>query len=160
MSVPMTVLAAPQYRFGAGEGRTDSVNINDYHTDSWERFWHNYFFTSGMDYRYDLGRPTSYMGFVPADVYSLNVRRDANTSLHPPRYGIFSGFIPTDFTNLLFVQGITPMDWITLNWDNPNMLTTFDTLFMGVNAANSGNNMNVQNAGAGGFLPPTSMMNP
>ena len=68
----VNVYAAPQHGFGQGQGRTGPVLENDYHTAAWERFHFNYHFESGMDYRFDLGWPTTWDGFVPVDVYSVN----------------------------------------------------------------------------------------
>jgi hypothetical protein len=157
LSSPITTLAAPQYGFGQGQGRTDTINENDFHTAEWARFWFNYFFSSGMDYRYDLGRPTTFSGFVPVDVYSVNIRRDANTSFLPPQYGISSGFIPTNPSNILFPP-VPNLAYFTA-WllENPDMIPLFDTLFMGVNAPPLDNPMNMQNVGGGNFLPPTSI---
>jgi len=160
LSTPLTTLAAPQYGFGQGQGRTDTINENDFHTDSWERFWFNYFFTSGMNYRFDLGTPTSFTGFVPVDVYSVNVRRDANTSSLPPQYGIFSGFFPTNPSNIFFPPMPNPAFFTALLLENPDMIPLFDTLFMGVNAPPVENPLNMNNVGSGNFLPPTSITGP
>jgi hypothetical protein len=157
LSAPLTAYAAPQYRFGAGEGRTDSVNANDYHTAAWERFLFNYYITSGMDYRFELGRPTTFLSVVPIDVYSVNIRRDANASFQPPSYGIFSGFIPTNQVNIFFPQSVNPALWKAWELENPNVIPVFDTQHLGVNAPTVGNPVNLQNVGGGGFLPPTSI---
>ena len=159
--------AAPQHGFGQGQGRTDTINENDFHTAAWDRFSHNYQFTSGSDHRFDLGRPTQFNGFVPVDVFSVNVRRDANVSLQPPRYGIFSGHIPTHPVSDFFPQPVNP------NFHQPFMIQStqldprFDTLQQGVNFQPVGNPMNIHTTGApattnastdsGGFLPPTSI---
>jgi hypothetical protein len=155
-----TAYAAPQHGFGRDPGRIDSINENDFHTSQWERFSFNYQFVSGADHRFELGRPTTFNGFVPADVFTVNVRRDANVTMRPPSYGIFSGFIPTDPASRFFPQPINP------NFHQPFMIEStaldprFDTLQQGVNAQPIGNPMNVQqNTTTGGFLPPTSIQN-
>jgi hypothetical protein len=159
----VTAHAAPQYGYGRGQGRTDSVNINDYHTSSWDRFSHNYQFSSGADYRFDFGRPTTYSGFVPVDALSVNIRRDANVALQPPSYGVFSGFIPTEPSNRLFPQPVNPNYHQLVELESPNVNSRYDTLQMGVNAEPLGNfesnrsQMNMQNVGTGEFLPPTSI---
>ena len=38
---------------GLGYGREDTVNINDYSTDNWDRFSFNYQFASGMETKDD-----------------------------------------------------------------------------------------------------------
>ena len=157
ITTAMTVQAAPQYRFGAGEGRTDTVNVNDYHTASWDRFTFNYDFVSGMVYRYDLGSPTTFNGFVPMDVYTANVRRDTHVSLRPPSYGVFSGVFATPPSNLFFPQPVTPAFWKAFEQENPNVIPTFDTLLMGVNAQDIGNPMNMHNVGEWGVMANTSI---
>ena len=157
MSARITVHASPQHGFGTGQGRTDIVNANDYHTAAWERFSHNYQFTSGSDHRFDLGRPTQFNGFVPVDVHTVNFRRDANVSLRPPGYGIFSGNIPTEPSNRLFPQPTNP-NFRAAESFSPNIDSRFDTLQQGTNAQPVGNPMNMQqNVSSGGFLPPTSV---
>lgn len=64
----LSASAAPHHGFGTGQGRTGAVNVNDFHTASWDRFSFNYRFASGFDHRVSLGRPTTFNGFVPADV--------------------------------------------------------------------------------------------
>ena len=156
----LTTHAAPQHGFGQGQGRTDTVNEQDYHTAAWERFMYNYQFTSGSDHRFELGRPTSFNGFVPVDVNMVNMRRDANVSLRPPRYGVFSGNIPTEPSNLFFQQPVNPHFHQAFQWQDPNLNPHFDSLRMGANAQPIGNPMNMhQNVTTGEFLPPTSIGN-
>ena len=153
-----TVHAAPQHSFGTGQGRNGRANENDFHTASWERFSFNYQFTSGPDHRFELGRPTTFNGFVPADVFTVNIRRDANVSLRPPSYGIFSGHIPTTPSNHLFPQPVNPHFHQPFQLQDPGLNPRFDTLQQGVNAQPIGNPVNVQQgANTGGFLPPTSV---
>ncbi|MCL2400505.1 MAG: hypothetical protein FWC91_12275 [Defluviitaleaceae bacterium] len=151
--------------FGDGHGRTAPVNVNDFATPVWERFSFNYTFHSGADFRYELGRPTTFNGTVPANVFTANMRRNAGVSLLPPSYGIFSGKLPTMPGNPLFQQPANPhfaMPWETTN---PNALTTFDTLQQGANLQSQGNPMNMFNVdssgsnvqGTGGFLQSTSI---
>jgi len=158
LAMQVTVNAAPQHGFGRDPGRRIApININDHHTSQWDRFHQNYHFTSGMDYRFDLGRPTTFDSFVPVDVFSVNVRRDANVSLRPPSYGVFSGYVATDPSNRLFPQPVNP------RFHQPNQLESsvvnprFDTLQMGANADPIGNPMNMFNVGEPGALPSTSI---
>jgi hypothetical protein len=153
----VTVYGSPQYGFGTGQGRTDTVNTNDYHTAAWERFFHNYQFTSGSDHRFELGRPTQFNGFVPADIHTVNMRRDANVSLRPPGYGIFSGIIPTEPSNRLFPQPVNPHFHQAFQLQDSGLDPRFDTLKHGVNADPIGNPLNMHNVGVGEFLPPTSV---
>jgi len=164
-----TVQAAPQYGFGQGQGRTGTVNENDYHTAAWDRFSFNYEFSSGSDHRFDLGRPTQFNGFVPVDVFTVNVRRDANVSLRPPSYGTFSGFFPTDPTSRFFPQPVNPSFHQPFMIESTALDPRFDTLQQGVNFQPVGNPMDIHTTGApavtngssssGGFLPPTSIGN-
>jgi len=156
-AMSVTVHAAPQYGFGMGEGRTDTINVNDFHTSAWDRFLFNYDFVSGMVYRYDLGSPTTFDGFVPTDVYTANVRRDAHVSLRPPSYGVFSGVFATEPSNLFFPQPVSPAFWRAFELENPNTIPVFDTLQMGVNARDMGNPMNMHNVGEWGVMANTSI---
>jgi len=109
----------------------------------WERLNFNYQFRSGMDYRVDLGRPTTFDGIVPIDVFTANVRVDANVALRPPAYGIFSGVLPTPPFSQLFPQPMNPQfsgGFVTLGENDA--IPQFDTLEYG---------------GVGVFLTPTSI---
>jgi len=151
--------AAPQYGFGRDPGRTDTINENDFHTSQWDRFSFNYKFTSGSDHRFELGRPTQFNGFVPVDVLSVNMRRDANVSLRPPHYGIFSGHIPTAPVSRFFPQPSNPNFHQAAVLESPNVDPRFDTLRQGTNAQPIGNPMNMQcSVSTGEFLPPTSIL--
>ena len=173
IAFPATVQAAPQHGFGRNPGRIQPINENDFHTNQWNRFHNNYHFTSGMNYRYDLGRPTTFDGFVPVDVFSVNLRRDANVSLRPPGYGVFSGVFSTEPSNRFFPQPVNPNFHMPIELQNPNVISHFDTLQMGANALinNAGttwgpgngyttsmiNHDHVRTLNGGGFLPPTSI---
>ena len=159
MASPVYAHAAPQHGFGTGQGRTGTANENDFHTAAWDRFSFNYQFTSGSDHRFALGRPTGFNGFVPVDVFSVNMRRDANVSLRPPRYGIFSGHFPTEPASRFFPQPVNPNFHQPFMQPNSNLDPRFDTLQHGINAQPTGNPLNSQNVGAGEFLPPTSIRN-
>ena len=130
---------------------------NDYHTAAWDRFNFNYQFQSGSDHRFELGRPTGFSGIVPVDVRSVNMRRDANVALRPPQYGVFSGHIPSAPVSRLFPQPVNPNFNQVFVFDNQNLDPRFDTARHGVNAQPIGNPINIQNVGAGEFLPPTSI---
>jgi len=157
------VQAAPQHGFGRDPGRIQPINVNDRHTNQWDRFHFNYHFTSGMDYRTDLGRPTTFNGFVPVNVYNVNFRRDANVSLRPPAHGVFSGNFATDPSNRFFQQPVNPRFHRPFELGDPNALANFDTMQMGINARPTNNRPNTDipttpsNGGTGGFLPPTSI---
>lgn len=163
---------SPYYGFGTTVGRTDAINVNDYSTNSWERFIFNYLFESGGDYRYDLGQPTTYKGTVPNDVYSVNIRRDKNVTVIPPSYGVFSGNVATQQSNYLFDLPLDPKFTQFLSQafqDDPNLIPKFDTLMMGANTPFDKNPLNVYNVdqvnvssskgipSSGGFLTPTSV---
>jgi len=159
--------ANPQHGFGQGQGRTDTTNENDYHTAEWERFLFNYQFTSGSDHRFDLGRPTQFNGFVPVDVFTVNMRRDANVSHRPPSYGTFSGNFHTEPTSWFFQQPVNPHFHQPFMNHSTQPDPRFDTLQQGVNFQPVGNPMNIHTTGApattnansnsNGFLPPTSI---
>jgi len=160
MVASTTAYAAPQHGFGTGQGRIDTINEQDYHTSQWLRFNHNYQFITGSDHRFELGNPTTFSGFVPVNVFTVNMRRDAQVSLRPPTYGIFSGLLPTIPANHLFPQPIKPHFAQPILLQDPNTAPMFDTLGHGVNAAPVGNPFNMQNISAGEFLPPTSVLPP
>ena len=155
--MPTAAHAAPAYGFGAGQGRTQPVLENDFHTAAWDRFNYNYEFTSGADHRYELGRPTTWNGNVPADIFNANIRRDRHVAFVPPRYGTFSGHIPTYPRNDFFPQPVHPAFWQPFELENPNAIPQFDTLRMGVNAPALGNPMNMHHVGQQAVLPHTSM---
>ena len=84
---------------GLGYGREDTVNINDYSTDNWDRFSFNYQFASGMETKDDFGTPTPTN--EPARNPQLeNIRRNKDAAYLPPAYGVFSGNIPTERSSL------------------------------------------------------------
>ena len=153
LSSPITAQAAPQHGFGTNPGRIDTVNENDFHTSQWDRFSFNYRFTSGTDHRFALGRPTTFNGFVPRDISTVNIRRDANVSLRPPQYGIFSGQFQTAPSSHFFTQPVNPHFHQAVILDDPNVNPQFDTLQQGSNAQPIAS----QSTGRGGFLPPTSI---
>jgi len=160
-AIPTTVLAnagaAPYYGFGTTNGRTDTVNINDYHTNSWDRFIFNYIFHSGGNFRYELGQPTTFTGHVMPDLYTANIRRDKNVTFSPPRYGVFSGNVETSQTNYLFEIPVTTAFWDAVFQANPDVIPVFDTLMMGINAQLQGNQMNMFNVGDLGAMLNTSI---
>ncbi len=149
--------AAPYYGFGTTNGRTDTVNVNDYSTDSWNRFSFNYKYSSGSDYRYELGKPTTYTGQVQANIYNVNIRRDKNVSFAPPSYGVFSGNVATQQTNYLFKKPVNPAYAAFYPQADPSAIPVYDTLQMGANAPTRGNQMNIYNVGETAVLPSTSV---
>lgn len=138
-----------------------------------QRFNWFYEFESGMDYRFDLGRPTAWSGTVPQDVFTANVRRDANVSFRPPGPRTGNTITPTDPSNWAFARHQNSQNQLHVNgfWNpvelqNPHAMPGFDLTQQGANLQPQGNPMgiqtNVQTAGAsqggsGGFLPPTSI---
>ena len=145
LTVQFTAIAAsPQGGFSPADMQ-NPVNASDIHAPVWERFNYSYHFTSGMNYRYDLGRPTTFDGFVPQNVYTANIRRDAMVSLRPPAYGVFSGFIPTEPVSHFFPQPVNPNHWrptVSSELENPNVIPRYDTLRLGVNAPSNSNPIN------------------
>jgi len=135
-----------------------------------QRFNWSYEFESGMNYRFDLGRPTTFHGVVPQNPMTANVRRDANVSLRPPGPRTGNTITPTDPTNWAFANQRNQVQangfWSPVEHQNPNAMPGFDLQQHGVNTQPQGNPMgiqtNVQTSGAsqggsGGFLPPTSI---
>jgi len=140
-----------------------------------QRFnWH-YEFESGMEYRFDLGRPTVFHGNVPQDVMTANVRRDANTSMRPPTPRTGNTIAPTDPSNWAFTQFQPHQNqlhqngfWNPVEHQNANAMPRFDLQQQGINASPQGNPIGIQTnvqtngasqGGSGGFLPPTSIGN-
>lgn len=120
--------------FGAGLGRTDSVNINDYSTSSYDRFNFNYKFETGIDYKYELGKPTG-TEIVPRNIETENMRRNKDVSFKPPVYGIFSGQFDTARSNP-YIQ-VLDSNYVRdtgTSIDNPS----YDTLMLGVNEIERG----------------------
>jgi len=157
---PMAIHANPStpHGFGDGYGREAPTNENDYHTSVWDRFSFNYQFRRGANHRYELGRPTTFAGSVPHNVFTANIRRDANVSFFPPAYGVFSGIIPTMPSNPLIPQPVNPHFWMPWETHNPNVISHFDTLQHGANLRPQGNALNMFHVSHGeGFLPHTSI---
>jgi hypothetical protein len=122
----------------------------------------NYTTTSGSDWNTSLGQPTTYDGAVAINALNANVRADKNTALIPPQYGVFSGEFMTDPTNPFFSQPIDPNYWYVNSDGNTNGAQMYDTLQQGVNnqqpVLGQTGQINVNNNGAAGFLPPTSVV--
>lgn len=127
-----TVFAQTQ-GYGKGQGRTDSVNINDYSTSDYDRFEYNYEFTSGPDNAKELGRPTS-TDKVPTNNEYENVQKNKDVSVNPPPYGVFTGDIPTEKSNPYYTEPTYPNTKETTNYS----VTEYDS---------TGN----------GYLPSTSL---
>ncbi|MCL1934876.1 MAG: hypothetical protein FWF57_00625 [Defluviitaleaceae bacterium] len=143
-----------------------NINNNNFHTNPTDRFMpQNHHFTSGPDYRHVLGQPTFVQGFT-RDTSTMNIRRDAQGSNLAPRYGIFSGVVPTNQNNTLvdMHRQNTPLSnpWVNQNTD---IIPMFDTTMQG---ANFTNNPQINNSGFAGqsmgtnggqMLPSTSILN-
>jgi len=80
---------------GSVSSRTDTVNVNDYSTDNWDRFEYNYQFESGSETNEDFGIPTQ-TDAAARNTELENIRRNKDASYLPPSYGVFSGEIPTE----------------------------------------------------------------
>jgi len=142
-----------------------NINANNFHTNPTERFMPaNYSFNSGPDYRHVLGQATFAQSFT-RDMSTLNIRRDAQGSNIPPRYGIFSGNIPTHQMNSTVDMNFanTPMSnpWQS---QNTSLNPVFDTTQQGINFINNSemnnNNFAGQSMGQsqGQMLTPTSII--
>lgn len=138
--------------YGQGQGREDTVNVNDYSTDVWDRFSRNYEFNSGPEYKTELGKPTN-TNIVPRDLTKENVRRNKDTAYNPPSYGVFSGSFDTERSNPYY----SPQNYSNVR----------DTSDYSVNPASSyglqatGQTGTTTNYGTGngtGMLPSTSTM--
>jgi sortase A len=120
--------------------RADTVNVNDYSTNDWDRFTFNYQFTSGPDYSSVLGKPT-YTDAVSTDTSNANIRRNKDVAFIPPNYGVFSGVFDTDPSNIYVAQ---PGKESAKNTTGPKDPSTYS---------------GVASSGAGGVLASTSIMN-
>jgi hypothetical protein len=146
--------------FGVQDGRHGVATANDFHTPSWDRFSFNYEFHSGPNWRHDLGQPTTWQGAVPVDVFSVNMRRDANVSRYAPGFGIFSAELQTAQTNPFFSQPPNPHFHNAWEITNPNVIPNFDTQQLGVNfqpAPQGGFDISTMPGNSGGMLPSTSI---
>jgi len=127
-TISTTALAATN-GYGAGLGREDVPNINDYSTSSWDRFIYNYQFQSGVNYKEELGTPTQ-TDIVPRNPEIENIRRDKNTAFIPPPYGYFSGEFDTERSN----PYVNIADYnYTRNTTSQLSSQTYDTLQFGIN---------------------------
>ncbi|MCL1842616.1 MAG: hypothetical protein FWF79_02265 [Defluviitaleaceae bacterium] len=140
-----------------------------------QRFNWAYEFENDIDFRFDLGRPTTWSGVVPQDVFTANVRRDANVSFRPPGPRTGNAITATDPSNWTFTrfqphQNVLHINgfWNPVELQNPNAMPHFDLQQHGINAAPQGNPIGIQTnvptsgasqGGSGGFLPPTSIGN-
>jgi len=126
-----------------------------------DMFSFNYNFTSGSDWRTDLGHPTTFNGAVDINVFNANVRSDKNVALLPPQYGVFSGEFMTMPTNSFFSRPVNPNFWLVNLPQSPDGLPAFDTLLQGINSQQSvlgqQGQISINPSGTAGFLPPTSI---
>ena len=143
-AMSQNVFAAQNTGYGTAQGRTDTVNVNDYSTNDWDRFSANYQFGSGPNYGNTLGQPTG-TDAVPHDSSTDNVRRNKDAAFIPPSYGTFSGQFDTDRSN----PYITPdSNDYALVYVSTTSNPKYDTQSNGVNGA-TGN--------GGAMLPSTSL---
>ena len=172
----------PHTTHGFGEpSRPAPVNINDHHTSAWDRFHHNYHFTSNIDFRHIFGRPTyASASLLQPNPSTQNIRRDRNVANAPLPYGVFSATIDTYRTNPFFATWVNEQGGLPFVLDNPNALAQFDILLLGANSRDwlKPNPLNMFDVGRGqepmllntsqmlppemqgsnaGFLPPTSL---
>ena len=68
----------------------------------------NYQFESGADTKSTFGKSTSSDEIVPVNAETTNIRRNKDAAHLPPSYGIFSGEIPTDQSNLYHSNNTVP----------------------------------------------------
>jgi len=136
--------------FGRGDGRSQPINFNDFHTDVWERFSFNYQFHSGPDYRMVLGRPTQ-TSIVPRNPETENVRRNAGAAFNPPPAGAFSGAFDAERNNPFAIQ--SDPSWVRETTDFANSRT--DSWGFGGSTGVAG-----PGGPTGGMLPPTSIDQP
>lgn len=123
--------------YGAGVGREDTININDYSTSSWDRFEYNYQFETGVDYKEELGRPTQ-TNIVPRNPATENVRRNKDVTFIPPSYGVFSGEIDSNRSNPYMTPDVYQYGREDNNY---NDIKKYDTLSQGINGASSSTEM-------------------
>ena len=135
----ITAYAAQNTGFGAASSRTDTVNVNDYSTNDWDRFSENYQFSTGPDYSSELGRPTS-TDAVSTDTSKANVRRNKDVAFIPPSYGVFSGVFDTERSNIYVDQ---PSKQSAQNATGPKDPPTY---------------AGIASSGSGGVLASTSIM--
>jgi len=134
-------------------GRPNAINLNDFHTDIWDRFVFNYTFTSGPDFRHVLGSPTYVSASqVRRDPAGMNVRRDKNVAYTPLPYGIFSAIVDTYISNPYFASWVNEQGGLPFVLENPHRIPYFDTLMLGINMFNISQEQE-------SFLPPTSIGN-
>lgn len=132
---------------GLGYGREDTVNVNDYSTDNWDRFSFNYQFASGMETKDDFGTPTP--TDEPARNPQLeNIRRNKDAAYLPPAYGVFSGNIPTERSSL-YHDNETP----TYASNVTNTSIDYNNIMDAAPAGGTGSTGNT-----GGTLPSTSLI--
>ena len=154
---------------------------NDFHTATWERFHHNYQFSSGPDYRWALGKP-SQTDMMSHNPNQRNIRRDAGAAFNPLPAEFFNGVFPTERNNIFAMQSSIDFAWNTTNFASTN---TTDLGFAG-NSNNAGSfggerhrgvgmtsdtgastsifgtslgSAGVDSALSGQMLPPTSILN-
>ena len=121
--------------YGAGLGREDNINSNDYSTSSWDRFEFNYEFESGIDPKDELGRPTT-TDTVPRATENENTRKNKDASLTPPPYGYFSGEFDTEQSNLYAIPNNPSA--VRNSTDHTISSATYDTQSEGANMASIG----------------------
>lgn len=89
------ILANASYSYGQQNGRYDTINVNDYSTNSWDRFEYNYEFQTGPNSKEIFGQPTQ-TDIVPRNPDRENIRRNKDAAYLPPSYGVFSGEFATE----------------------------------------------------------------
>lgn len=167
-TITVTVMANPNndnpmalHGFGRAQGRSQPINVNDFHTDVWDRFSFNYQFSSGPDYRTVLGRATQ-TDIVPRNPAMDNVRRNAGAAFNPPPAGFFSGDFPTERNNIFAIQSHAHYARETTNFaDSGTDSWGFggsSGTFGGGSHMGSGSTAGTSVGGGGSMLPSTSIM--
>ena len=118
----------------------------------------NYIFKSGANSSEVFGKATSTDNPISVNPETQNIRRNKDAAYFPPRYGIFSGEIPTNSTSL-YHDNSMPHSGLT---GNPSESaygtgTASDFNTIGGNAAPIIGSNNNTGAEYGGILPSTSM---
>lgn len=131
---------------------------NDFHTAQWQRFSHNYQFSTGPDFGEVFGRPTQ-TDLIPFNQEQGNIRRNAGASFNPPPFGVGNGVFPTDRNNIFAHQ--SPIDFarnITNSTGSNAMGGGFGGSVGSGTGTLGGNSIGTNLTIGGNMLPPTSIL--
>ncbi len=116
----------------------NNLTVNDYNTDSWDRFTYNYEFSTGVDYGEALGKATTTDIVVEPAIQNVRVNKDY--AYAPTAYGFFSGEFATSLLNPYFTIPSSAGVTNTTNYADTTYTTSQNT------------------SGTGGFLNSTSVL--